>query len=113
MLMFIYAVKIEGVRSSMACMIELFSKYQFSQSFVSKALASSTSEDCCHNTSASNVYIAAWQEIVKLAKVTELRGFYCPYNYSLCGNRKIRSASVYASRLKHVSRRSRVVQQLT
>ena len=23
------------------------------------------SEDCCHDTPASNVYIAAWQEIVK------------------------------------------------
>ena len=35
-------------------------------------IASPMSEDCCHNTSASNVYIAAWQEIVKPAKVTEL-----------------------------------------
>ena len=30
------------------------------------------SENCCHDTSVSNVYIAAWQEIVKPAKVIEL-----------------------------------------
>ena len=41
------------------------------------------SEDCCHDTSVSNVYVTAWQEIVKLAKVIELRMFYCPFNYSL------------------------------
>ena len=36
-----------------------------------EALASPISEDCCHNASASNVYTAAWQEIVKL-KALEL-----------------------------------------
>ena len=30
------------------------------------------SEDCCHDTSVSNVYIAAWQEIMKPVKVIEL-----------------------------------------
>ena len=30
------------------------------------------SENCCHDTSVSNVYIAAWQEIMKPAKVIEL-----------------------------------------
>jgi len=33
------------------------------------------SEDSCHNTSASSVYITAWQGIAKPAKVTELRMF--------------------------------------
>ena len=30
-----------------------------------EALASPMNKDCCHDTSASNVYTAAWQEIVK------------------------------------------------
>ena len=55
------------------------------------------SKDCCH-TSASNVYIAAWQEIVKPAK---LRATYLLLSltiiYSLCRNRTVRSA------VKHVS----------
>ena len=40
--------------------------------FFNKAIASPMSENCCHDTSVSNVYIAAWQEIVKPAKVIEL-----------------------------------------
>ena len=40
--------------------------------FFNKAIASPVSENCCHDTSVSNVYIAAWQEIVKPAKVIEL-----------------------------------------
>ena len=40
--------------------------------FFNEAIASPMSEDCCHDTSVSNVYIAAWQEIVKPAKVIEL-----------------------------------------
>ena len=50
--MFIYAVKIEGVRSSMACMIELC---QSLWPCGSEALA--YGEDYCHDTSARNVYI--------------------------------------------------------
>ena len=53
--------------------------------FFDETIASPMSEDCCHDTSVSNVYIAAWQEIVKLAKEIELRMFHCPFNinYSL------------------------------
>ena len=40
--------------------------------FFNKAIASPVSENCCHDTSVSNVYIAAWQDIVKPAKVIEL-----------------------------------------
>jgi len=40
--------------------------------FFNEAIASPMSEDCCHDTSVSNIYIAAWQEIVKLAKVIQL-----------------------------------------
>ena len=70
------------------------------------AIASPMSEDCCHDTSASvsNVYIAAWQEIVKPAKVIELRMF------------TVRSITRYVERnngqtgqglcVKHVSHRS-------
>ena len=48
--------------------------------FFKEAIALPTSEDCCQDTSVSNVYVAAWQEIVKPAKVIELRMFYCPFN---------------------------------
>ena len=50
--------------------------------FLNEAIASPMSEDCCHDASVSNMYVAAWQEIVKPAKV--LRMFYCLFNYSLC-----------------------------
>ena len=64
--------------------------------FFNEPIASPMSEDCCHNTSVSNVYVAAWQEIVKPAKVIELRMFYCSFTgqigQGLC--------------VKHVSRRS-------
>ena len=64
--------------------------------FFNEPIASPMSEDCCHYTSVSNVYVAAWQEIVKPAKVIELRMFYCSFTgqigQGLC--------------VKHVSRRS-------
>ena len=67
--------------------------------FFNEAIALPVSENCCHGTSVSNVYIAAWQEIVKPAKVIEL-SYVCftayPFNYSLCRNRMVRSARVYA-----------------
>ena len=56
----------------------------------SEALASPLSEDCCHDTSARNVYIGGWQEIMKL-KAIELRVLFS----SLVGTDTIWSARVY------------------
>ena len=72
--------------------------------FFNEAIASPMSEDCCHDTSVNNVYIAAWQEIVKPAKVIELRMFYCPFNYSLCRTQGGQIGQGLC--VKHVSRRS-------
>ena len=70
-ILFTYAVKIEGVSSCMACTIGKYWLHCMSV-FFNKAIASPMSENCCHDTSVSNIYIAAWQEIVKPAKVIEL-----------------------------------------
>jgi len=65
MFMYIFG---QSVCSCMACVIDRLADTNYVSSLWpcgSEALALPMSEDCCHDTSASNIYIAAWQEIVK------------------------------------------------
>ena len=61
----------------------------------SEALALPMSEDCCQNTSASDVCIAAWQEIMK-PKAIQLCALLSIQLLTIVGNRMVRSARVHA-----------------
>ena len=76
--------------------------------FFDETIASPMSEDCCHDTSVSNVYIAAWQEIVKLAKVIAV-SYVCFIVRSIQITRCIEHNNGQIGQglcVKHVSRRS-------
>ena len=65
MFMYIFG---QSVCSCMACVIDHSADTNYISSLWpcgSEALAFLMNEDCCHDTAASNVYITAWQEIVK------------------------------------------------
>ena len=82
MLMFIYAVKIEVVRSCMACMIEQILIMSVRQRGTSLGVETAvTIHQQATFTSRS---------LARAAKVTGACMFYCPYNYSLCRNRTVR-----------------------
>ena len=78
MLMFIYAVKIEGVRSCMACMIEQILIMSVRQRGTS--LGVKTAVTIHQQATFTSRSLARDREA---AKVTGACTFYCPYNYSL------------------------------
>ena len=79
MLMFIYAVKIEGVRSCMACMIEQILIMSVRQR--GTGLGVKTAVTIHQQATFSPRCLVRDREA---AKVTGACMFYCPYNYSLC-----------------------------
>ena len=94
--MFIYAVKIEVVRSCMTCMIEQILIKSIPQRGTS--LEVKTAVTIHQQATFTSRSLARDREA---AKVTGACMFYCPYNYSLCRNRIGQCLCV-----KHVSRRS-------
>ena len=83
----IYVVEIEGLHSCMAYVQS--TNTSFSWQFGIE-LASPLSENCCHDTSPSNIYIVAWQEIVKPIELVIFRTIT-----GYCRNRMVWSVRFY------------------
>ena len=88
MLMFIYAVKIEGVRSCMACMIEQILIMSVRQRGTS--LGVKTAVTIHQQAKFTSRSLARDREAAKVTGGGGACMFYCPYNYLLCRNRTVR-----------------------